>query len=193
MERRGLNDKQWVFKRFSDRVKTGIWQKRFDAVSGQPDMEYAMADAVIVKVHRHGQGAKGVKPSHRPLTQRRESQDMGLVRCARQSAQVRSDLIENFLGKLKEFKRIAMRSKSDQRAGGFGFASLFAICLRAGFGQVFRAGLRWLVSCWPRHLRRFRARRPCCRLSCGRPRRLWCPGLRRWRRWIGNAPVFRPA
>ena len=30
-------------------------------VSGQPDMEYAMADAVIVKVHRDGQGARGFK------------------------------------------------------------------------------------------------------------------------------------
>ena len=38
-----------------------VWQKRFDAVSGQPDMEYAMADATIVKVHRHGQGARGFK------------------------------------------------------------------------------------------------------------------------------------
>ena len=46
-----------VFKRFRDGGKAGIWQKRFDAVSGQPDMEYAMVDATIVKVHRHGQGA----------------------------------------------------------------------------------------------------------------------------------------
>ena len=46
-----------VFKRFGDRVKTDIWQKLFDAVSGQPDMQYAMVDAAIVKVHRHGQGA----------------------------------------------------------------------------------------------------------------------------------------
>ena len=46
-----------VFQRFGDRVKTDIWQKLFDAVSGQPDMEYAMVDATIVKVHRHGQGA----------------------------------------------------------------------------------------------------------------------------------------
>ena len=46
-----------VFKRFRDGVKADIWQKRFDAASGQPDMEYAMADATIVKVHRHGQGA----------------------------------------------------------------------------------------------------------------------------------------
>ena len=31
----------------------------FDAVSDEPDMEYVMVDATIVKVHRHGQGAKG--------------------------------------------------------------------------------------------------------------------------------------
>lgn len=30
----------------------------FDAVSDEPDMEYAMVDATIVRVHRHGQGAK---------------------------------------------------------------------------------------------------------------------------------------
>jgi hypothetical protein len=29
------------------------------AASEEPDMEYAMVDATIVKVHRHGQGAKG--------------------------------------------------------------------------------------------------------------------------------------
>ena len=43
-----------VFKRFHDGVKADIWQERFDAVSGQPDMQYAMADATIEKVHRHG-------------------------------------------------------------------------------------------------------------------------------------------
>ena len=31
----------------------------FDAVSDGPDMEYAMVDATIVRVHCHGQGAKG--------------------------------------------------------------------------------------------------------------------------------------
>jgi len=30
----------------------------FDAVSDEPDMEYVMVDATIVKVHRHGQGRK---------------------------------------------------------------------------------------------------------------------------------------
>ena len=48
-----------VFKRYLDWVKADVFQRFFDAVSEDPDMEYAMADATIVKVHRHGQGAKG--------------------------------------------------------------------------------------------------------------------------------------
>lgn len=36
-----------------------MFQRLFDAVSEQPDMEYAMVDATIVKVLRHGQGANG--------------------------------------------------------------------------------------------------------------------------------------
>jgi transposase len=48
-----------VFKRYRDWVKADVFQRLFDAVSGEPDMEYAMVDATIVKVHRHGQGAKG--------------------------------------------------------------------------------------------------------------------------------------
>ena len=48
-----------VFTRFRDWVKADVWKRLFDAVSDDPDMEYAMVDATIVKVHRHGQGAKG--------------------------------------------------------------------------------------------------------------------------------------
>ncbi len=48
-----------VFKRFRDWVKADVFKRMFDAVSDEPDMEYAMVDATIVKVHRHGQGAKG--------------------------------------------------------------------------------------------------------------------------------------
>ncbi len=48
-----------IFKRFRDWVKADVFQRLFDAVSDDPDMEYAMVDATIVKVHRHGQGAKG--------------------------------------------------------------------------------------------------------------------------------------
>jgi transposase len=48
-----------VFKRFRDWVKADVFKRIFDAFSDDPDMEYAMVDATIVKVHRHGQGAKG--------------------------------------------------------------------------------------------------------------------------------------
>ena len=47
-----------VFKRFRDWVKGDVFQRIFDALSGEPDMEFAMIDGTIVKVHRHGQGAK---------------------------------------------------------------------------------------------------------------------------------------
>ncbi len=58
-----------VFKRYRDWVKADIFKKIFDAMSDEPDMEYVMVDATIVKVHRHGQGAKGglrIRPSASP-------------------------------------------------------------------------------------------------------------------------------
>jgi hypothetical protein len=48
-----------VFKRYRDWVKGDVFVRLFEACSDDPDMEYAMIDATIVKVHRHGQGAKG--------------------------------------------------------------------------------------------------------------------------------------
>ena len=48
-----------VFKRYRDWVKADVFKTIFDAVSDDPDMEFAMIDATIVKVHRHGQGSKG--------------------------------------------------------------------------------------------------------------------------------------
>ena len=48
-----------VFKRYRDWLKADIFKRLFDAASDEPDMEYAMVDATIVKVDRHGQGAKG--------------------------------------------------------------------------------------------------------------------------------------
>jgi transposase len=48
-----------VFRRFSDWRKADVFKRIFDAMSEEPDMEYAMVDATIVKVYRHAQGAKG--------------------------------------------------------------------------------------------------------------------------------------
>ncbi|HZZ21996.1 MAG TPA: IS5 family transposase [Roseiarcus sp.] len=48
-----------IFKRYRDWVKADVFKRLFEAASDDPDMEFAMVDATIVKVHRHGQGAKG--------------------------------------------------------------------------------------------------------------------------------------
>jgi transposase len=48
-----------AFRRFRDWREADVFKRIFDALSEEPDMEYAMVDATIVKVHRHGQGAKG--------------------------------------------------------------------------------------------------------------------------------------
>jgi len=48
-----------VFKRYREWAKADVFAKIFAAVSDEPDMECAMIDGTIVKVHRHGQGAKG--------------------------------------------------------------------------------------------------------------------------------------
>ena len=48
-----------VHHRFRYWTKVGVFDRMFGAVSDDPDMEYAMVDATIVRVHRHGQGAKG--------------------------------------------------------------------------------------------------------------------------------------
>ncbi len=48
-----------VYVRFRDWRDRDVFQRLFEACSDEPDMEYAMIDATIVKVHRHGQGSKG--------------------------------------------------------------------------------------------------------------------------------------
>ncbi|WP_323038774.1 IS5 family transposase [Gemmobacter sp.] len=48
-----------AFRRFRDWREADVFKRIFDALSDEPDLEYAMIDATIVKVHRHGQGAKG--------------------------------------------------------------------------------------------------------------------------------------
>lgn len=54
-----LGDWNTVFKRFNYWSERGVFEKIFEAVCDDPDMEYAMIDATIVPVHRHGHGAKG--------------------------------------------------------------------------------------------------------------------------------------
>ena len=48
-----------VWKRFRRWAEKGVFERVFLALSGDPDFEYALIDGTIVKVHRHGTGARG--------------------------------------------------------------------------------------------------------------------------------------
>jgi transposase len=48
-----------AFRRFRRWSRKGVFEKIFNALSGDPDFEYAIVDGTIVRVHQHGAGAKG--------------------------------------------------------------------------------------------------------------------------------------
>ena len=48
-----------AFRRFRRCSRKGVFEKIFNALSGDPDFEYAIVDGTIVRVHQHGAGAKG--------------------------------------------------------------------------------------------------------------------------------------
>ena len=55
-----------VWKRFRRWAEKGVFERIFAALSKDPDFEYALIDGTIVKVHRHGTGARGglkIRPS----------------------------------------------------------------------------------------------------------------------------------
>ena len=49
-----------VFKRFRGWDKVDAFYCIFNALASDADVDYAIIDGTIVKVHRSGQGAKGV-------------------------------------------------------------------------------------------------------------------------------------
>ena len=55
----GFGNWNTIYRRFRDWARAGVFERIFKAVSDEPDMEMAMVDATIVKVHRAGQGSKG--------------------------------------------------------------------------------------------------------------------------------------
>ncbi len=55
-----------IWKRFRRWALKGVFERLFKALSDDPDFEYALIDGTIMKVHRHGAGAKGglkIRPS----------------------------------------------------------------------------------------------------------------------------------
>jgi transposase len=55
-----------VWKRFRRWALKGVFERIFETLSDEPDLEYALIDGTIIKVHRHATGAKGglkIRPS----------------------------------------------------------------------------------------------------------------------------------
>jgi transposase len=48
-----------VWRRFRRWALKGVFERVFKELSQAPDFEYALIDGTIIKVHRHGTGAKG--------------------------------------------------------------------------------------------------------------------------------------
>ena len=59
-----------VFQRFRYWAERDVFKQMFDALSGDPDLEYAMIDGTIVHVHRHAHGAKGGLKARRSASRR---------------------------------------------------------------------------------------------------------------------------
>ena len=55
-----------AFRRFRRWACRGVFERLFEALSGEPDFEYALIDGTIVSVHQKASGAKGglkIRPS----------------------------------------------------------------------------------------------------------------------------------
>jgi len=54
------------FRRFRRWAKAGVFERLFNVISEDPDLEYALIDGTIVQVHQKASGAKGglnIRPS----------------------------------------------------------------------------------------------------------------------------------
>ena len=48
-----------VFQRFRRWARKGVFERMFQALRGEPDFEYVIADGTISRVHQKASGAKG--------------------------------------------------------------------------------------------------------------------------------------
>jgi putative transposase len=54
-----------VFQRFRRWAKKGVWESLFKALVEDPDFEYLMIDATVIRAHQHAAGAKGAASMRR--------------------------------------------------------------------------------------------------------------------------------
>ena len=55
----GFGEWNSVFRRFRRWAERGVFQRIFEAVSGDPDFEYVLIDGTIFSAHQKASGAKG--------------------------------------------------------------------------------------------------------------------------------------
>ena len=55
-----------IHTRFSRWAIKGVWESLFKSLADDPDNEYAMIDATIVRAHQHSAGARKKKASTKP-------------------------------------------------------------------------------------------------------------------------------
>ena len=61
-----VGDWNATYRRFSRWSQAGVWESLFKALADDPDFEYVIVDATIVRAHQHAAGAKGglkIRPS----------------------------------------------------------------------------------------------------------------------------------
>ena len=58
-----------VYTRFWRWAQKKVWERIFKVLSDDPDFEYVLIDATLMRVHQHGTGAKGGL-KNRPLAAR---------------------------------------------------------------------------------------------------------------------------
>ena len=56
---RGFGNWNSQFRRFRRWASSGVFENLFNALSNDPDLEYALIDGTIVQVHQKATGAKG--------------------------------------------------------------------------------------------------------------------------------------
>jgi putative transposase len=56
---RELGNWNSVWRRFARWAVRGVWERLFAAMADDPDFEYVIVDATIVRAHQHSAGAKG--------------------------------------------------------------------------------------------------------------------------------------
>jgi transposase len=61
-----------IHTRFSRWATTGVWESLFKALADDPDNEYAMIDATIVRAHQHSAGARKKKGVNQAIGRSRD-------------------------------------------------------------------------------------------------------------------------